>query len=148
MNIREANRWGPLDEETVIDFERNYGIVLPAEYRAFLVANHGGVPEPNFYWVGGSGWGSGIETMYGLRENSCSLRDYLVGREAFGIPKDLMVIGDDGCGSLLAIGISGQRFGQVFYLDCEFDAGTPGRELFLAASFNEFLGQLCSPPDH
>jgi hypothetical protein len=148
MNIREPNRWGPLNEQTVIDFERQYGIVLPSDYRAFLIANHGGLPDPNFYWVGTSGWGSGIETLYGFREGSYSLRDYFDAREVLGISADLMAIGDDGSGSLLAIGIAGQRFGQLYYLDCEFEAGAPERELFLAASFDDFLERLCSPPDH
>src|SRR2546428_13219919 len=130
-HIRNEKRWGLLDEQTVADFEARNGFDLPADYRAFLLAHHGGVPEPNFYWVVADDWGSGIESFYGFRQNGYELQEYLDGRELIGIAPDMLVIGDDGCCSFLGIGIAGTRRGQVFYIDHELPPGEPNRERFL-----------------
>jgi SMI1 / KNR4 family (SUKH-1) len=147
MNIRDDKRWGPLNEQTVADFEGRNAIELPADYRDFLLAHHGGVPDPNFFWVVPDDWGSGIESFYGFGPAGYRLQEYLDGRESTGVAPDLLVIGDDGCCSRLAIGITKKRRGRVYYIDHEFAPGEPGQELFLAASFSEFLKALCIAPD-
>ncbi|TXT34253.1 MAG: hypothetical protein FD138_1705 [Planctomycetota bacterium] len=148
MNVRDDKRWGPLDERTVANFETRNGIELPADYRAFLLAHHGGVPDPNFYWVVDGDWGSGIESFYGFGQDGYLLQQYLDGRESIGVAKDLLAIGDDGCCSLLAIGIVGPCRGQVFYIDHEFVPSVPKHVCFLASSFTEFLERLCVDPDY
>lgn len=148
MTVRDENRWGPLDERTVADFEARNGIKLPADYRAFLLAHSGGVPEPNFFWVVTGDWGSGIESFYGFEEDGYRLQQFFDNRESMGIAPDMLVIGDDGCCSLLTIGIAGPRGGQVFYIDHEFASGEPEHERFLAASFADFLQRLCVGPDY
>ena len=85
MNICDDKRWGPLDEQTVADFEARNAIDLPADYRAFLLAHHGGLPDANFYWVVASDWGSSIESFYGFGPVGYRLQQYLDGREAMGI---------------------------------------------------------------
>ena len=147
MKMRDDKRWGELDEQTVADFEARNEIELPADYRAFLLAHHGGVPDPNFYWVVPDDWGSGIENVYGFGPDGYRLQQYLDGRESMGVALDLLVIGDDGCCSRLAIGIAGKRREQVFYIDHEFAPGEPEQERFLAASFSKFLKLLCIAPD-
>src|SRR5262245_32660679 len=148
MNIREGTRWGSLDERTVADFEARHAIQLPADYRTFLLVHHGGVPDPNFYWVVANDWGSGIESLYGFGPDGYRLQQYLDGRESMGVASDLLVIGDDGCCSRLAIGIVGKRRGHVYYIDHEFAPGEPGQERFLAPSFSAFLKMLCVGPDY
>jgi hypothetical protein len=78
MNIRDDKRWGPLDERTVAAFEARNAVELPADYRTFLLAHHGGVPDPNFYWVVADDWGSGIESFYGFGPDGYQLQQYLV----------------------------------------------------------------------
>ena len=148
MKVGEENRWGPLDEKTVAEFEAKNGIELPSDYREFMLAHHGGVPEPNFYWVAPDDWGSGIESFYGFGREGYLLQQYLDHRTSIGIAPDMIAIGDDGCCSHLAIGIAGKRRGQVFYIDCEFGLGETRRERLLASSFAEFLLRLCIAPDH
>src|SRR5580692_7881076 len=139
MNLRDKRRWAPLDERTVAAFEARNGIKLPFDYRAFILAHHGQVPEPNFYWVVPDDWGSGIESLYGFAEDGYLLQEYLDGRESLGVASDMLVIGDDGCCSYLSIGLAGPRRGQVSYLDHEFASDQPEHERLLASSFNEFL---------
>ena len=145
--FRQQQRWGPLNEKTVADFEIRNAFELPNDYRAFLLAHHGGVPEPSFYWVVRDDWGSDIETFYGFGRIGYDLQEYLDARELMGISSDMLVIGDDGCCNYLSIGISGSRRGQVFYIDHEFAPGEPKRERFLALSFKDFLSRLRVGPD-
>ena len=148
LDMRDDKRWGPLDERTVAGFEAQNSIELPADYRAFLLAHHGGVPHPNFYWVVADDWGSGIESLCGFGPDGYQLQQYWDGRESMGVASDLLVIGDDGCCSRLAIGIAGERRGEVYYIDHEFAPGEPGQERYLAMSFSEFLKLLCVAPDY
>lgn len=148
MNLSDDKRWGPLDERIVAEFEACNGIELPADYRAFLLTHHGGVPVPNFYWVVPGDWGSGIESFYGFGQDGFRLQQYLDARELIGVALDMLVIGDDGCCSFLAIRIAGPRRGQVVYIDHEFALGKPNHERLLASSFAKFLDQLCVGPDY
>jgi hypothetical protein len=148
MDVRDDNRWGRLEETTLSTFEARNGIKLPADYRAFLLAHHGGVPDPNFYWVVPRDWGSGIESLYGLGPALYQLQQYLDGRESLRIGSDLLPIGDDGCCNFLCVGVSGSRRGHVIYIDHEFAPGEPRREWLLAGSFAEFLASLCPAPKY
>ena len=148
MNIRDDKLWGPLDERTVAEFEARNHVRLPSDYRAFLLSHHGGVPDPNFYWVVPNDWGSEIQSFFGFAQGGYHLQEYLDHRESIGAASDLLVIGDDGCCSLLAIGITGPRCGHVFYIDHEFVTGDPNHERFLAPSFEAFLEQLCVAPSY
>jgi hypothetical protein len=76
------------------------------------------------------------------------LQQYFDYRESIGVALDLLVIGDDGCCSFLAIGIDGPRGAQVFFIDHELAPGDPRHERFLAASFADFLERLCVAPAH
>jgi SMI1 / KNR4 family (SUKH-1) len=147
MHVRNDKRWGPLEEQTVVEFEARNGIQLPSEYRAFLLDHHGGVPIPSFYWVVPDDWGSGIENLYGFGDRGYRLQEHLDAREAIGISPELLIIGDDGCCNYLSIGVSGERRGQVFYIDHEYGRGDPKRERLLASSFTEFLERLSADPD-
>jgi hypothetical protein len=148
MVVRDDLRWGALDEQTVAEFEGRNGFDLPADYRAFLLAHHGGVPDPSFYWVVKGDWGSDIESMYGFGSLPFHLQTYLDHHDSIGIDSDMLAIGDDGCCSLLAIGVKGARRGQVFFIDHEFATGDARHVIVIAASFTELLSVLTEPPDH
>jgi hypothetical protein len=148
MKFRNDHCWGRINEETVAAFEARNGIALPGDYRAFLLAHHGGVPDPNFYWVVPGDWGSEIESLYGFGKDGFMLQEYLDTRESTGLPSDMLAIGDDGCCNFLAVGIAGKRRGQVFYIDHEIAPGEPGHERLLASSFPEFLERLCVAPGY
>jgi hypothetical protein len=148
LKLRDEQRWGPLDERVVAEFETRNGFELPGDYRAFLLAHHGGVPDPSFYWVVQNDWGSGIESFYGLGPVGHDLQTYLDYRESIGVDSDLIAIGDDGCCSLLAIGIKGTRRGQVFYVDHELATTDPRHAILLAPSFTGFLSVLLEGPNY
>jgi SMI1 / KNR4 family (SUKH-1) len=148
MQIRDHNRWGPLSEETVRSFEARHDLALPSDYRAFLLANHGGVPEPNFYWVVPREWGSGICNVYGFGEHDYSLDECVGDRWVFGIPNELLPIGDDGCGNFLCIGVCGAGRGQMYYVDHEFGPEDPRKIKCIASSYSDFLMGLSDGPGY
>src|SRR5262245_6381441 len=52
MNTHEHMQLGSLSAQAVANFETHNGIELPADYRAYLLAEpRAVVPEANFYWV-------------------------------------------------------------------------------------------------
>lgn len=148
MRFRNDHCWGQIDEATVTEFEMRNGIVLPADYRAFLIAHHGGVPDPSFYWIVPGEWGSGIESLYGFGKDGFLLQQYFDNRGSIGLTLDMLAIGDDGCGGILALAIAGKCCGQVFYVDHEIAPGEAGHERLLASSFTEFLEGLCVAPEY
>ena len=148
MRIRTNNRWGPLPEDVVCEFEARHGISLPPDYRCFLLTHHGGVPEPNFYWVVPRNWGSGICNLYGFGDPDYNLEEYYGGRALIGVPDELLPIEDDGCCNYLCLDIRGQLLGHVYYVDCEYRPEDPEKVRHLANSFNEFIGSLTESPEH
>ena len=148
MRIRTNNRWGRLSEDVVRAFEARHDISLPADYRSFLLAHHGGVPDPDFYWVVPRDWGSCICNFYGLGDLEYNLEEYYGGRASIGVPNDLLPIGDDGCGNYLCLDIRGQHLGHVYYVDCEYWPEEAEKVRHLATSFNEFIESLTESPEH
>ena len=147
MFIHDDHRWGSLSEATVAAFEARNAFDLPADYRAFLLAHHGGIPDPDFYWVVPADWGSAINRLYGFAPDGPRLQEYWDDRDWLGISEDLLAIGDDGCGNYLCLGIAGPRRGHIVYVDHEFSPGEAGRELRAAESFAEFLSSLRPSPE-
>jgi hypothetical protein len=146
MIVRDDQRWGPLDEQAVAEFEVRNGFELPTDYRAFLLAHHGGVPDPSFYWVVKGDWGSDICSLYGFGPVGYQLQRYLDYRESIGIDSDKIAIGDDGCCSLIAIGIKAACRGRIFFIEHEFAPSDPRHAILIAASFTELLSVLTKPP--
>lgn len=148
MRVRSDERWGPLRESVVADFEHRHSLTLPSDYRSFLLSHHGGVPEPSFYWVVRGEWGSGIESLYGFGVDGFTLDEYHMYRAECGVPDELLVIGDDGCCNHICVGIHGPGRGKVFYVDHEYPNEAPEKIRLLANSFAEFVGTLEEYPDY
>ncbi len=148
MKILNDNKWGVLTEATVAEFETRNRVKLPSDYRQFLLAHHGGISECSFYWVVANDWGSSIHYFLGFGDRQYLLQEYFDCRINMRIPADLLVVGGDGCLNYLAIGIKGDRYGEVFYTDCEYDLGEPERVRRIAKTFSQFLDELCAEPTY
>lgn len=117
-------------------FERSLGIVLPADYRAFLQRCNGG-------YAGGSVWdlehdvgvhhigGFRAEDYFSLPRHCDSLRRFL--------PADVIPIADDPFGNAICIGIKGASLGKIYFWDHESAEDSPK---FVADSFTEFVERL------
>ena len=151
MKIVHPNPHGRLSEDKLIQFENRFGLLLPPDYREFLLGYNGGPAGPAFFWIKDKQDGTSVKQFYGLYEHviPSSLETH-IGASRQGIPTALMPIGDDGTGSLICLGLGWSEFGRIYFLDHELrpretPEGWMGITL-LANSFTEFLSALQEEP--
>jgi cell wall assembly regulator SMI1 len=162
LEIRDANRYGPLTEERLAKLERKLKCRLPDDYRAFMLANNGGRPTLSCFTVGEDTDGSLVEWFFAIHDQpyeepedwdpeSRELPPYF-GQPLEGVlkdfrsehsAKDLLPVARDPGGNLICLGISGKRAGGVWWYDHETETFAK-----LAESFTAFLAGLTKlPPD-
>jgi hypothetical protein len=151
VEINDANKFGMLTVEKLEEFEQNYGIKLPDDYRSFLLRYNGGSPEP------------GIVDFVQYGDNQSDIVNYLCGihngeywaslewyTQTYKgrIPVGFIPFGYDPGGNLYLLGIDGIHLGKVYFWDHENEAGLLDEEpsfenmSFIANSFAEFLSKL------
>lgn len=142
---------GPqLTELDITAFEKRIGQLLPADYRNFLLAHNGGVPESHVIRNNEVG-DLEVQLFYGIREEEYFdidlLRESMRGRW----PERFLAIAIDSFGDFYCLSLSGPDAGEVYFWDHEQEADPdePATELNLfpiAKSFAEFL-YLMEPID-
>lgn len=135
----------PLTELQIEAFESEIGIVLPWQYRQFLLRFNGGHPTPcEFGFRQGAYGRSMVSEFWAIHEGPSSLKwrfdTYKIVEKRMA--DDLMPIAGDPFGNQICLGISGIRSGQVFFWNHD-DEDEPERNVHLSApSFEEFLAGL------
>jgi hypothetical protein len=122
----------PVTEEFVTGFEREYGLRLPAEYRAFLLAFGGWTgsatcdfleqPTPN-------GTGAGIDLFYGQMPPEYEVYDIRWATESVGDAPAFVAVasgGMDGC--MVVVRCGGPDDGSVYFFDADQRALWPDDE--------------------
>lgn len=163
LEIRDANRFGPLTEERLARLETRLKARLPDDYRQFLLRHNGGRPTRSRFTfiVDEEEQESILEWFFAVHDQPyeedeewdpetskelpphfaqpledawCELRSEL--------PKSgVLPIARDPGGNLVCLGYAGKRAGKVFFFDHEMEALVP-----LADSFTEFLNGLTKLP--
>jgi len=143
-----------LSEEMVHDFEKQLGIVLPQDYREFMMKNNGGEPDGNwafdFFEYGISEKTSSIlryfEKIYleETMENDDIKAGYFALIESMQIPKNYLPIADDPFGNIVFLCVETCNYGKVFFGNSELENPETGYIVFslIAESFPEFLDKL------
>jgi hypothetical protein len=161
-------RFPVLTEADLSAFEQENKVLLPSDYRAFLLKHNGGEPQPaDFDYSDGTELMSGgvqeffaiyikPETETGLSPNLNLASQFRIYKR-MGIPRmpdELMPIGDNGGGNKICLCVSGEHTGCIYYWDHEmectgggtYEDGTPitmwDNCHFVANSFTEFLDSL------
>jgi hypothetical protein len=100
MRIDRVNPYGATSPEAIAQFEARRGVLLPAEYKAFLLESNGGIPIPNVFEVPGwHGRGSGLNYFYGIHEGEKVDRlDWACDVHDERVPADLIPIAYDANG--------------------------------------------------
>ncbi len=151
MQIEELNPFGATSAALIAEFEARWGLVLPTDYKNFLLASNGGWPAPNVFEVPGwHGQGSVLDAFYGIHEGRKTERlDRALQVYEDRVPADLIPIGTDAAGNKLCIGWEGGRKGKIYFWDHEDEIDEDGcfrqdyRNVFLVAnSLQEFLDNL------
>ena len=150
MRIDEVNPYGPTSREAIAKFEAKWKVMLPEDYKAFLLCSNGGVPIPNEIRV--PTWehqGTVVDFFYGIHDGPRFRLERAVDVYADRIPGDLIPIAADTFGNVLCIGWKGRRQGKIYFWDHEDELDENGlfvqdyRNVFLVAnSLQEFLDNL------
>jgi hypothetical protein len=131
------------------DFESRYDLVLPDDYRLFLLKSNGGRPLPDAFevpgWVGIS---SAVDWFLGLREEPYA--DIGNALDEFGtrLPREFLPIANDPSANTICLGVSGPERNHVYYWANahDFIRDEEGNMFWLADSFTEFLEKLHDYP--
>ena len=150
MQIEEADPYGATSREAIAQFEARWGMLLPAEYKAFLLKSNGGMPIPAGFDVPGwHGQASGLNFFYGIHEDPDYSLDSACETYQERVPADLISIATDAFGNNICIGWKGKRCGKIYFWDHEDELDENGcfrqdyRNVFLLAnSLQEFLDSL------
>ena len=161
MKPKIKRRGEKLTEARLAEVEGQFGIQLPADYRAFMIENNGGDPVPtgvcrkrgktpyrtctSFFIIDserdGDDWVSVNQNMHGDQPL---------------IPSRLFMIAEDLGGNAFCISVSGKDVGKVYWWDQEdgFDPQRPSQVIpdmsgmrLMADSFEAFLNQFAEDPD-
>jgi cell wall assembly regulator SMI1 len=143
-----------LSAEGLNSIEKKLGIVLPDEYRSFLLKHNGGRPRPKCVFHFKNENGKSCDSMVdwflaiydGEHDNFETYYKLYKAREA-RLPKELIPIAHDPGGNLICIAVSGEKKGSVFFWDHEKEADehepADYRNVYLITnSFNEFIASL------
>ncbi len=157
MRMKIENPHGATSPEAIVEFEARRGVLLPLEYKQFLLKSNGGWPNPNVFEVPGwHGQGNSLMSFYGIHEGekvdrldqACKVYDER-------IPANLIPIAEDANGNAICIGWTGERKGKIYFWDHEDEIDEDGClryndcTVFLVAnSLQEFLDNLMTHEEY
>ena len=144
MPITELRGTTPTSERALERLERDLGVTLPADYRAFLLRTNGGVPFPEDAYHH-ERYSTLVGLFYSVEHERLSFtiaqkRLQLEGR----MPTDLLAIASDHGSNQICIGIGDDNHGKVYFWMLA-DEVRPGRTPdysnvgLVADTFDEFL---------
>jgi cell wall assembly regulator SMI1 len=139
IQIREQNR--QLDVSDLTRIEDKMGRPLPEAYRAFLLVNNGGRPDPDTIDIPEAHFrATNVKVFYGLDDefDACNLLwrlDWLEGC----LENHLLPIAGDSFGNNFFLVLDDEDYGQVYYFDA---VEIPPKPYFVAKDLNEFLSKL------
>ena len=134
----------PATDEQIAEFEKIEGVKLPADYRAFLMTYNGGRPIPDCFPFGTEP-GSLLDTFFELGEGEGKTNDLQTMCDQYRprIPHTMMPIGCDAGGNAILLGVHGEPWGRVFFLDYM----NPRPIFEIAPSFEAFLASFEPRPE-
>jgi cell wall assembly regulator SMI1 len=150
MVIESPNEFGTLDENALVHFEKQHGIRLPADYRAFLLEHNGGEPNPNMidFLESGRLQSDIVRFFYGIHSGPEWARlDLSI--EAFKgrMPDEFIPITADPFGNQFVLGVKAPYESKIYFWDHERELDEDSHAIFenmsfVANSFSEFLNLL------
>lgn len=152
MKLMMSDTSPPLTVAEIQSFEASQQILLPAEYKQFLLLHNGGKPDRRLFRFNHSAVGEFVGEVgmfFSIDETSTdSLFEYM---ETYSgrVPTDLLPVARDIGGNLICISVGNANSGQMFFWDHEGEYEIPvAKEVdyrnidFLATSFDEFVNHL------
>jgi len=143
----------PLTEDDLREFETQLGVVLPHNYKAFLLRFNGGLPSPDAFMIVGmhrNPYGI-IQEFFGIDYPADSSNlDWNYKIFSTDSPTNLFPIASTPSGDGICISISGSDTGAVYlwdYYKAPRDPASYDGVYFLAQTVDDFLRGLFTAPE-
>jgi len=142
--ILEANKFGQIKVTDISEFETHNNVKLPDDYKAFLIKNNGGRPNPSIV----PSVKSDIQWIYGMVEEPffASIFQHI---DMFQkrIPSWYFPIANDSGGNLYLMSLYHENYGLIAFWRHEEETEGNADQYFdnmsiVANSFTDFLNQL------
>lgn len=143
-NYLFLNNHQRLTVDELMEFECTHDLMLPAEYRDFLLKHNGGKPQLNIF--------SDDRVINYFFAIKTLLRDHYAIQWYMDMyqdryPHGMLPIASAGGGDLILIGLSHDQASKIYYWNHHFEAEDHAEDYwdnitFIADSFSQFLNQL------
>lgn len=145
-----------INDELIMSFENKFGIILPKDYKEFMLENNGGESEKDWIFdfydnVTKENNSSVVRSFFRIYQNKNNeiVYDDLeeICKRMWGdgiIDNKTLPIADDPGGNVISISVHEEDFGTVYFLNHEYEDSETGY-LFaskIASSFCEFMSHL------
>lgn len=144
----------PLTMHEIEQVEKKLNVSFPADYKAFLLKNNGGVPSPgDFDCLDGES--SAVAWFYSIEPKSESDILFSNNMRKGRLPKGFVAIASDGGGNEICLDCKpGPQFGCVYFWDHEMEADcsagmkpeNAGNTHLIANSFSKLIDCLYDAP--
>lgn len=150
-DMKFYDQFTPFTELEISQLEEDLEVVLPPDYRNFLMQFGGGQPECTVYESTMEGYTMGrivhIDVLHGNYQAVGSPNIAYNGILRDRVPSEVLVIGDNGGGSYLCIGVKGKYYGQIWMWYLDHQPGINQKPTFkkmelIAPSFTVFIEGL------
>jgi hypothetical protein len=143
----------PVTPEILAEAEKQLGVVLPEGYRQFLLLHNGGHPKQDIYGFAENDNSSEVHRFFAIYDGSNTV-NLLIQAKCYrdSVPREFLVIGRDGGGSRICLGVREPYYNQVYFWDFNEAPGWMDPEFYepptfdnmylLAHSFEEFINKL------
>lgn len=151
VNVHVEDSQPSVSEADLYAFEQRFGVVLPDDYKEFLLKHNGGKPTPRRYKTLDGVVESSFIRMLPLADLDAPnlVLNYTTYNQGYCIPNNLIPIGEDPIGNQICMSLSGEDTGTVYHWSYDWED-----EVFrasykymrkIAGSFSEFLECLFMP---
>ncbi|WP_089086420.1 SMI1/KNR4 family protein [Aquitalea magnusonii] len=143
--IVPINSFGKASVDQIALFESTIGVLLPNDYRDFLLKNNGGVLVDCMIRPAGLNEDVLLDVMFGLQlDENLDLQFWL--EEYSGeMPSESLLIGSDPGSNFILMIISGESKGVYYWDHTHFFSDSSmedGNTYFICDDFNEFLNLI------
>ncbi len=122
-----------VSDKQIIDLEKAIGLLLPDDYKSFLLKNNGGRPVPNNFRTSNGEYESDIQFFFGLTQGNYGIEDnYILLRERL-LDEEIAIAVDSG-GNYILLDLSTSK---VYFFDHEIE-----ERFLIADNFKGFIDSL------
>lgn len=138
----------------IIEFEKNYNVSFPPQYKHHLLSYNGGAPHPDIFSFTEKGTKTNSRINYFYAIGSSGSDNFNEVMETFKVddkrmPDHILPIAEDPFGNVVCISSGANDFGRIYFWDHEMEVDYSVSDdtdysnlYFIANSFNEFIKML------